>query len=364
MGIVSLPNLGPDPFTVNASVLNGKVDPLATEFNGSIENANIAAAAAIVASKLDLSTVAQSIAMSSKQILWAKGADVASGTSIALGTDGNVFDITGTTTIQTITAKQAGSVVILHFDSALTLTDDTGNLELQGSDLTVAAEDEVILKSDGTNWHLVSSTAGSVSGILTTRGDIVIRDATSSVRLAVGSANTVLGSDGTDPSWGSLASGALPDGAVIQVVNVMDGAVATGTTAMPEDDTIPQNTEGDEYMTLAITPTATTNKLKIDVVFNCASNTDGQTTVIGLFQDSTAGALAAIADQINLSTNSEPRVMAFTHFMTAGTVSSTTFKVRAGNQSTGTTTFNGKSAGRLLGGVMASSITITEIKAS
>lgn len=160
MGIVSLPNLGPDPFTVNASVLNGKVDPLATEFNGNIDNANIDASAAIVASKLDLSTIAQDIAMSSSQILWAKGADVASGTSIALGTDGNVFDITGTTTIQTITAKQAGSVVVLHFDGALTLTDDTGNLELQGADLTVAAEDEIILKSDGTNWHLVAYSAG------------------------------------------------------------------------------------------------------------------------------------------------------------------------------------------------------------
>jgi len=165
MGNVSLPVLGPDPFTVNASVLNGKVDPLATEFNGNIENVNIASGAAIAASKLNLSTIAQDIAMSSSQILWAKGADVASGTSIALGTDGNVFDITGTTTIQTITAKQAGSLVILHFDGALTLTDDTGNLELQGSDITVAAEDEVMLKSDGTNWHRVaSSVLGLPSG--------------------------------------------------------------------------------------------------------------------------------------------------------------------------------------------------------
>ena len=54
----------------------------------------------------------------------------------------------------------------------------------------------------------------------------------------------------------------------VQVVNTQTGAVDTGTTAMPCDDTIPQNTEGDEFMTLAITPTSATNKLKIDVVFN------------------------------------------------------------------------------------------------
>lgn len=160
MGIVTLPSFGSDPASVNASNLDGKVDPLATEFNGEIDNDNIASDAAIAASKLDLSTIAQDIAMSSSQILWAKGSDVASGTSIALGTDGNVFDITGTTNIETITAKQAGSVVILHFDGALTLVDDTGNLELQGANLTVAAEDEVILKSDGTNWHLVAWSGG------------------------------------------------------------------------------------------------------------------------------------------------------------------------------------------------------------
>lgn len=156
MGTVSLPSFGSDPATVNAANLDGKVDPLATEFNGSIENVNIAAGAAIANSKLNLSSISQAIAMSSKELLFAKGADVASSSSIALGTDGNCFDITGTTTIQTITAKQAGTVVHLHFDGALTLTDDTGNLELQGSDLSVSAEDEVVLKSDGTNWHLVS----------------------------------------------------------------------------------------------------------------------------------------------------------------------------------------------------------------
>jgi len=43
----------------------------------------------------------------------AKGSDIASATAISIPTDGNYFDITGTTTIQTITAKQAGSTVNL-----------------------------------------------------------------------------------------------------------------------------------------------------------------------------------------------------------------------------------------------------------
>ena len=39
---------------------------------------------------------------------------------------------------------------------------------------------------------------------MTTRGDMVTRDASEPIRLAVGSANTILRSDGTDPSWGGL----------------------------------------------------------------------------------------------------------------------------------------------------------------
>ena len=60
----------------------------------------------------------------------------------------------------------------------------------------------------------------------------------------------------------------LPAGSTVQVVNVMDSALATGTTVMVYDDTIPQNTEGDEYMTLAIIPTNSSNKLLIEVVIS------------------------------------------------------------------------------------------------
>lgn len=162
---------------------------------------------------------------------------------------------------------------------------------------------------------------------------------------------------------GGIAWQGLPDGAVVQVATYQTGAVATGTTTMPDDDTIPQNTEGDEYMTLAITPKATTNILVIECTFNWA-HTNGGVVGIALFQDSTADALAAIQTHNESSVNIQ-RVACFSHKMVAGTTSATTFKIRAGHGSTGATlTFNGASGSRKLGGVMASSITITEIKAS
>lgn len=159
--------------------------------------------------------------------------------------------------------------------------------------------------------------------------------------------------------WATPAT-TLPAGTVVQVVNTQTGAVASGSTTIPYDDTIPQNTEGDQYMSLAITPTAAANILKIDVVFNWATNANVH-AIVALFQDSTANALAAVLDFTNSSFEAA-KPCTFTHYMTAGTTSSTTFKVRAGMESAATLTFNGVTAARKLGGVNASSITITEIK--
>ena len=149
-------------------------------------------------------------------------------------------------------------------------------------------------------------------------------------------------------------------GGLVQYVNTQDGASNTGTTAIPTDDTIPQITEGDEYMTLAITPTSSASTLEIDVVFHGSHSGGNQTMTVGLFQDSTANALAVMSHfQDTAATFIN---VAFKHTMTAGTTSATTFRIRAGTASGATTTFNGAGGARYMGGVFASSITIKEIK--
>jgi hypothetical protein len=147
-------------------------------------------------------------------------------------------------------------------------------------------------------------------------------------------------------------------GNVIQVVNFQTGAVATGTTVIPFDDTIPQITEGNEYMTLAITPTNASNILYIDVITFAGASIAGEHTA-ALFKDTTANALAAICQQMDTADRAQAN--AFTHKITAGTTSEITFRVRLGMQAAGTTTFNGLGATRRFGGVAASSITITEV---
>ena len=138
--------------------------------------------------------------------------------------------------------------------------------------------------------------------------------------------------------------------------NLAWGAVDTGTTAMSIADSIPTNTQGDQFMQLAITPTNASNKLKIEVVLTgCVNGTN--TIVMALYQDSTVNALAATARN---TVSNVPGQLTLTYYMVAGTA--TTFKVRAGQTSSDTFTFNGSNGGRIFGGVCCSEMTITEIK--
>ncbi len=62
----------------------------------------------------------------------AKGADIASASSITPGTDGNYYDITGTTAITSIGTRDPGDTIILQFDGNLVLTHSTGVINLRG----------------------------------------------------------------------------------------------------------------------------------------------------------------------------------------------------------------------------------------
>lgn len=157
------------------------------------------------------------------------------------------------------------------------------------------------------------------------------------------------------------SSGGKIAGDIVQVVNYQTGAMATGTTVAPYDDTIMQKTEGDEYLTYTITPTNTNNKLLILVEMNLSHSYAGSLyMMVGLFQDAIASAIKMSIGWTNSATVLHPTVLI--HDMVAGTVSEITFKIRAGGHQSGTTTFNGAGGGRLGGGVLISSITIMEIK--
>ena len=167
-----------------------------------------------------------------------------------------------------------------------------------------------------------------------------------------------LGVTGATTLSTKLATTNLGTGAVVQVVNVQSGTLATGTTAIPGDNTIPQNNEGVEFFTLAITPTSASSKLLI-TINAVMGNEAAQWPTIALFQDSTANALA-------VSTNFQDvaqagNTVSLMHFMTAGTTSATTFKMRFGLASTSPAYMNGPGGAALFGGTCSTSMSVMEI---
>lgn len=90
---------------------------------------------------------------------WAKGPNVASAAALALGADGNYFDITGTTMITSIATVGVGTWIKLHFNGALTLTHNATSLVLPngGNNIVTAAGDEAEFVEYSTgNWRRTS----------------------------------------------------------------------------------------------------------------------------------------------------------------------------------------------------------------
>jgi hypothetical protein len=147
-------------------------------------------------------------------------------------------------------------------------------------------------------------------------------------------------------------------GDVIQVADSVDGAQANGATTTPADDTIPQSTEGNQFMTKAITPASKANVLDIAHAGQYSASAAAQ-IIVALFQDATANALAVRAQKCTAL--SDLHAITVDYRMIAATVAATTFKVRAGGSAASTITFNGAASARLFGGTSYSRLSIREL---
>jgi hypothetical protein len=252
----------------------------------------------------------------------------------------------------------AGSTATVNLDDEITLT----KVNATTFDTNVAAAGATLsgttLAADGTD--------ANISLTLTAKGTGTVNPSALSVNSAYtfptadGTADQVLTTDGAGAvTWETNSS----TGILVQEVSSSTSSRVTCSTALLGDDTIPQNTEGDEVLTVTITPKSATNLLLIE--FNTFySVSTAQSVTAGLFQDSTAGAISSSVlgtmGTAGYFTNSTLR-----HKMTAGTTSSTTFKIRVGCQVAPRIVYiNGSPTARVLGGTASTWLTVKEIATS
>lgn len=286
--------------------------------------------------------------------------------------------------LPTLTANKA--VVVNSAGTALTVS--TGNLALTGNlslggNLTVsgAHATTLVTGADVTlTLPIVSGTLATLAGTETLSNKTLTSPVL--VTPALGTPASGELTNCTDLPAAAVLAGALANGMTATTQNAADnstkiattayadrlsgrlaatitGAFASGTNGIPGDDSIPRNTEGDQYMELTITPQSATSQLEIEVTWIGSIGIGSGQLIVALFQDSTVDALAAVSQHVAVADGLMN--FSFSYVMTSGTTSATTFKVRAGNNSSVTTRFNGVSTGRLMGGAMASSIVITEV---
>jgi len=145
-------------------------------------------------------------------------------------------------------------------------------------------------------------------------------------------------------------------GIVVQMVNTQTSALATGTTTMSAA-TIPQITDGTQFMTRTITPKNASNILVVQVIAYAASSVSNHVNA-ALFVGTTVNALAASSHYSTAANIQMP--LSFLYRMVADVTSELTFRVRVGGHAASTTSFNGAAGGLHLGTAIKSSMTITE----
>lgn len=275
--------------------------------------------------------------LSSAFVLGIKKTD-SSGNAITVARDGT--DTIDGSTSKSIPSQNAGAVFIPDTDPS---PDDWTSADFGFSGIKASAAEIDTGTDDGK--------------FVTAKG---LKDSHNVPSVAPGSLGNVLTSDGTD--WTSEAPSVVaPSGSVVAISSTLTGAVATGTTPIVDDDTIPQITEGNLWLTRTHTPQSATNILHIFYKTNQAVQAGAGFVMLSSLFNGNSDALDSCRVEC---VNTAKPIEAKGYFsMVAGTTNEITFTVRGGNTGTDAVTLNGANSARKLGGVLRSSIVVIEEKA-
>lgn len=144
--------------------------------------------------------------------------------------------------------------------------------------------------------------------------------------------------------------------AIVQMVSTSLKTLLTTGTGTPYNNSIPQQSQGTQVLSLSITPKYSTSKLEIRFYSTGGKGIVGAVTA-AIYQDSNANALSA------KGFNALPALSCcfdMQHVMTSGTTSPTTFKAFV-SSSENTYDVNGRESGtQTFGGVSSTVMIVTE----
>lgn len=246
--------------------------------------------------------------------------------------------------------NNAGSFGGFTASGDATINTGTGAVTVSNDAVTYAKMQNVAANSV---LARTAATSGDVSEVALSASQLVGRGSTGDV------AAVTLGA-GLSMS-GTTLNGGPTTGQVVNVTRTDYTTASSNANIIPFDDTIPQKTEGSELFTHSHTPLSSSNKLLITVIVHAQNGTGYTGVIAALFKDSDADALSVGGTAHSFYTEFMGGIR-IEHYMTAGTTSAITFKVRGGPSNYGTAYFNSDSGGRKYGGALISSITVTEIK--
>lgn len=255
--------------------------------------------------------------------------NLASAATTTLPATSNIVQITGTTTITSLGSSASATypLYFLRFNNELILTYSSTILTPTQANISTRSGDTAVAQYLGSgNWKIISYTLY------------------------------------TGKQLAAIARGDLPDGSIVNRNYATYSASADLTVVIPIDDTLPQSGEGTEIVTVSITPTSATNRIRVSF-FGFGSGSSGAIEVAAaMFIDSAADAVqatcatpSAVAEKVNLS---------MVYEYVPGDTSAHTYKIRVGGSTTAAVRMNGSNTARLFGGASAATLIVEEIKAS
>ena len=277
-----------------------------------------------------------------------------------------------------------------------TITSTTNNAFPAQDGITIALNDRILVKNqvnavENGIYQLSQQGTGSLPWILTRVTDmdewsevntatVVINQGTQANTTWLCTSNSI-GTMGTDGiTWiqfpifildNSITTPKIANGAVtalkMSTNMVVDRAYgeytanAALTTIIPFDDTIPQNTEGTQIISVTITPKSTTNRLRVRARVHGMSPTSGDVISIAVFRNSDVNALSASFGSVTSAAATISMASIEFEFVPAST-SLQTINLRVGGN-LGAIRLNGTTTARVFGGASVCSLIVEEITA-